>query len=88
MFEFVYILINVCYNLLEKCINGIIVNKEVCEGYVYNFIGIVIYLNSFIGYYNGDIVGKICVEIGKSVREVVLERGLLIEAEFDDIFFV
>lgn len=88
MFEFVYILINVCYNLLEKCINGIIVNKEVCEGYVYNFIGIVIYLNLFIGYYNGDIVGKICVEIGKSVCEVVLECGLLIEVEFDDIFFV
>ncbi|MDU1298743.1 MAG: aspartate ammonia-lyase, partial [Enterobacter hormaechei] len=29
---------------------------------------------------------KICAETGKSVREVVLERGLLTEAELDDIF--
>ena len=37
---------------------------------------------------NGDIVGKICAETGKSVREVVLERGLLTESELDDIFSV
>ncbi|WP_137477610.1 hypothetical protein, partial [Escherichia coli] len=36
--------------------------------------------------HNGDIVGKICAETGKSVREVVLERGLLTEAELEDIF--
>ena len=46
----------------------------------------VTYLNPYIGHHNGDIVGKICAETGKSVREVVLERGLLTEAELDDIF--
>ena len=86
MFESIHILSNACYNLLEKCVNGITANKEVCEGYVYNSIGIVTYLNPFIGHHNGDIVGKICAETGKSVREVVLERGLLTEAELDDIF--
>ncbi|VEA09549.1 aspartate ammonia-lyase [Salmonella enterica subsp. enterica serovar Sanjuan] len=88
MFESIHILSNACYNLLEKCVNGITANKEVCEGYVYNSIGIVTYLNPFIGHHNGDIVGKICAETGKSVREVVLERGLLTEAELDDIFSV
>ncbi|VEA43328.1 aspartate ammonia-lyase [Salmonella enterica subsp. enterica] len=72
MFESIHILSNACYNLLEKCVNGITANKEVCEGYVYNSIGIVTYLNPFIGHHNGDIVGKICAETGKSVREVVL----------------
>jgi aspartate ammonia-lyase len=86
MFESIHILTNACYNLLEKCINGITANKEVCESYVYNSIGIVTYLNPFIGHHNGDIVGKICAETGKSVREVVLERGLLTETELDDIF--
>ncbi|OSC43654.1 aspartate ammonia-lyase, partial [Klebsiella pneumoniae] len=81
-----HILTNACYNLLEKCVNGITANKAVCEGYVYNSIGIVTYLNPFIGHHNGDIVGKICAETGKSVREVVLERGLLTAAELDDIF--
>lgn len=54
---------------------------------VFNSIGIVTYLNPFIGHHNGDIVGKICAETG-NVREVVLEPGLLTEAELDDIFSV
>lgn len=86
MFESIHILNNACYNLLDKCINGITANREICEHYVYNSIGIVTYLNPFIGHHNGDIVGRVCAETGKSVREVVLERGLLTEAELDDIF--
>jgi len=85
MFESIDILTHACLNLLDKCINGITANQAVCEHYVFNSIGIVTYLNPFIGHHNGDIVGKICAETGKSVREVVLERGLLTEAELDDI---
>ena len=88
MFESISILTNACVNLRDKCIDGITVNKEVCESYVYNSIGIVTYLNPYIGHHEGDIVGKICAETGKSVREVVLERGLLSEAELDDILSV
>lgn len=90
MFESIHILIltNACYNLLEKCINGITANKELYGHYVFNSIGIVTYLNPFIGHHSGDIVGKICAETGKSVHEVVLERSLLTEAELDDIFSV
>ncbi|MCK6265280.1 aspartate ammonia-lyase [Vibrio sp. ZSDE26] len=88
MFESLDILTNACVNLRDKCIDGITVNKEVCEGYVFNSIGIVTYLNPYIGHHEGDIVGKICAETGKSVREVVLERGLLTEEELDDIFSV
>lgn len=88
MFESISILSNACFNLLEKCVNGITVNQAICESYVFNSIGIVTYLNPYIGHHNGDIVGKICAETGKSVREVVLERGLLTEAELDDIFSV
>ena len=88
MFESISILANACVNLRDKCIDGITVNKEVCESYVYNSIGIVTYLNPYIGHHEGDIVGRICAETGKSVRDVVLERGLLSEAELDDILSV
>ena len=88
MFESISLMNNACRNLVEKCINGITVNKEICEAFVFNSIGIVTYLNPFIGHHNGDIVGKICAETGKSVREVVLERGLLTEEQLDDIFSV
>ncbi|VCV26752.1 hypothetical protein [Klebsiella pneumoniae] len=84
MFESIHILTNACYNLLEKCVNGITAIKRYVKA-THNSIGIVTYLNPFIGHHNGDIVGKICAETGKSVREVVLERGLLTAAELDDI---
>ena len=88
MFESIEILANACVNLRDKCIDGITVNKEVCESYVFNSIGIVTYLNPFIGHHEGDIVGKICAKTGRSVREVVLERGLLTEEQLDDILSV
>lgn len=86
MFESIDLLTNACYNLRDACIDGITANKEKCEEYVFNSIGIVTYLNPFIGHHNGDIVGKICAQTGKSVREVVLERGLLTAEQLDDIF--
>lgn len=49
-------------------------------------IGIVTFLNPIIGHHNGDLVGKECARTGKNVREVVLEMGLLSEAELDEIF--
>ncbi len=88
LFESISLLKNACTNLGEKCIRGITVNQEVCENFVLNSIGIVTYLNPFIGHHEGDIVGKICAETGKSVREVVLERGLLTEDQIDDIFSI
>ncbi|MGF1715006.1 aspartate ammonia-lyase [Photobacterium chitinilyticum] len=88
LFESIDLLKNASINLRDKCIDGITVNKEVCEYFVFNSIGIVTYLNPFIGHHEGDIVGKICAETGKSVRDVVLERGLLTEEQLDDIFSV
>lgn len=88
MFESIDILANACVNLRDKCIDGITVNKEICENFVFNSIGIVTYLNPFIGHHNGDIVGKICATTGRDVLEVVLERGLLTEAQLDDILSV
>ncbi|NNI43652.1 aspartate ammonia-lyase [Pasteurella multocida] len=88
MFESIDILTNACVNLRDKCIDGITVNKEICENYVFNSIGIVTYLNPFIGHHNGDLVGKICTKTGRGVKEVVLEKGLLTEAELDDILSV
>ncbi|SJL84762.1 aspartate ammonia-lyase [Vibrio palustris] len=86
MFESISLLSNACINLSDKCIHGITANKDVCENYVFNSIGIVTYLNPYIGHHEGDIVGKICAETGKSVREVVLERGLLTSEQLDEIF--
>ncbi len=86
MFESISLLGNACQNLETKCIAGITVNKDICEAYVHNSIGIVTFLNPIIGHHEGDIIGRICAQTGKSVREVVLERDLLSEKELDEIF--
>lgn len=88
IFESISLLNNACTTLRDKCVEGITVNEDICSNYVFNSIGIVTYLNPHIGHHEGDIVGKICANTGKSVKEVVLERGLLTEAEIDEILTV
>ncbi len=86
LFESLNLLGNACTSLREKCVEGITANREICEQMVMNSIGIITYLNPHIGHHEGDIVGRICAQTGRSVREVVLERGLLDAAELDLIF--
>ncbi len=86
LFESLSLLANACTSLREKCVEGITANREICEQMVMNSIGIITYLNPHIGHHEGDVVGRICAETGRSVREVVLERGLISEEELDVIF--
>lgn len=86
LFESITLLRNACRGLRDRCVDGITANPEVCRDYVMNSIGIVTFLNPVIGHHNGDLVGKECARSGRSVREVVLEMGLLTEAELDENF--
>ena len=88
MFESISLLTSACHNLRERCIDGITANVEVCWNNVMNSIGLVTYLNPIIGHHEGDIVGKICAQTGKRVRDVVLERGLMTEAELDQVLSI
>jgi aspartate ammonia-lyase len=88
MFESLSLMGNACVTLREKCVEGITANPEICMNHVLSSIGIVTYLNPFIGHHEGDIIGRICAQTGKNVREVVLERGLLTVEELDDILSV
>lgn len=82
-FESLNLLMNACDTLRTKCIDGITANEERARAYVENSIGIVTYLNPIIGHHNGDLVGKECARTGKSVKQVVVEMGLLTPAEVD-----
>ncbi|WP_434056503.1 aspartate ammonia-lyase, partial [Georgenia wangjunii] len=88
LFESMSLLTNACRALAERCVEGITANEEVCRAYVMGSIGIVTFLNPVIGHHNGDVVGRECARTGRSVREVVLERGLLSEAELDELLSV
>ena len=84
-FESINLLTSGMSTLRELCIVGIEANEEVCRRNVLDSIGIVTYLNPVIGHHNGDLVGRECARSGRSVREVVLEMGLLEESVLDEI---
>lgn len=85
LFSSISLLANAARTLREKCVTGITANKEICEAYVQNSIGIITYLNPVIGHHNGDLIGKEAAETGRGVRELVLEKGLLTEEELDQV---
>ena len=85
IFESINLLTRGMSTLRELCIVGIEANEDVCRRNVLDSIGIVTYLNPVIGHHNGDMVGRECARSGRSVREVVLEMGLLEESVLDEI---
>lgn len=71
--------------LRDKCVEGITANKDVCEHMVKNSIGIVTALNPYIGYKNSTVIAKEALETGKSVYDLVLEKGLLSKDKLDEV---
>ena len=86
IFESISLLKNACYNLKDKCVEGITANPEICRSYVMNSIAIVTFLDPLLGHEKCDEIGKICAKTGKSVSQVALELGLVSQAELDEIF--
>ena len=76
---------NALDTLREKCVNGITANKEVCLNMVKHSIGIVTALNPYIGYKNSTEIAKEALETGKSVYNLVLEKGVLSQEKLDQI---
>ncbi|QWW18795.1 aspartate ammonia-lyase [Schaalia sp. 19OD2882] len=85
LFASIQRLTNACRTLRERCVVGITANEDVCLGYVTGSIGIVTYFNDVIGHHAGDKVGRKAAAEGRTVRDVVLELGLLTEDQVDQI---
>ncbi|MCQ2817911.1 MAG: aspartate ammonia-lyase [archaeon] len=82
-FESMDLLINGMNTFRTKCIDGITANKERCEYYVKNSIGIVTALNPYIGYKNSTKIAKEAMETGKAPYDLVLEHDILSKEDLD-----
>ncbi|MBI4913606.1 MAG: aspartate ammonia-lyase [Acidobacteria bacterium] len=71
--------------LTTRCIRGITANAERCRTMVENSIGIVTATLPALGYKRATEVAKEALETGVPVREIILRRGWLTEAELDEI---
>jgi aspartate ammonia-lyase len=74
-----------CRTLADRCVDGITANREVCRWMVENSIGLVTALNPYIGYEKSSLVANEALQSGRSVYEIVLEKGYLSKHELDDI---
>ncbi len=71
------ILGNTLAALTERCLKGITAVEERCEAYAEGSLALVTALNTHIGYLNAAAVAKESLETGKSLRQIVLEKGLM-----------
>ena len=71
------ILGNAIKALTEQCIIGITANPERCRDYAEGSLALVTALNTHIGYLNAANVAKESLATGKSLRQIVLEQGLM-----------
>jgi len=73
--ESIRLLSNVSRLFADRCVRGITANTERARGYAESSLSIVTPLNRFIGYEEAAKVAKQALAEGKTIRQVVLERG-------------
>jgi len=81
--ESIGLLSNVCRVFADRCVHGIEADVERCRSYAESSPSVGTSLNPYIGYEKAAEVIKESVKSGRSIREIVLERKLLSEAELD-----
>ncbi len=79
------ILGNTIAALTQSCIKGITANRDRCLAYAEGSLALVTALNPHIGYLNAAAVAKESLETGKSLRQIVLEKGLMSDDELAQV---
>jgi aspartate ammonia-lyase len=74
-----------CRTLVTRCILGITANREHCRQLVENSIGLVTALNPILGYEKTTQIAHEALKTGKSVVEVVLEKGYMSRDELEKV---
>ena len=73
---------------VDNCVNGITANKERCRELVDNSVGIVTALCPHVGYAKSAALAKEALKSKVPVRKLILDEGLLNEAELNEILDV
>ncbi|MBO9324452.1 MAG: aspartate ammonia-lyase [Roseiflexus sp.] len=88
LFEMMHVLIGAINAFTEKCVVGITANPEKAAGWLAKNPILVTALNPVIGYLNGAAVAKEALATGKTIKEVVVEKGLLSPEQVDELLNV
>ncbi|MDO9583740.1 MAG: aspartate ammonia-lyase [Desulfomicrobium sp.] len=84
LFQTMDMLLRAMRILKDRCIVGITANRERCAQMVRMSAGIVTVLVPYLGYDEAAAIAKESVETGKTVYDLVLEKGLMTQEELED----
>lgn len=85
LFESIETLRNAVVTFVDNCIIGITANKERCEELLNSSVGIATALCPYIGYKKSADIAKKALKTGQSVKEIVLEEGILTSEELENV---
>ena len=71
--------------LVDHCIVGITANEDRCRQMVENSIGIITVICPHVGYQRAAEVAKEALKTGRSVKDLLLEKGMFTEEELNKI---
>jgi fumarate hydratase class II len=83
MLESSRLLANVSGVFVDKCINGLQVDRERCEALIEQSLAMCTSLAPLIGYDEAAAIAKEAYQTGKTVRQVALEKQVLDEAQLN-----
>ena len=85
LFESMDTMIGAVNTLTVNCIKGITANEDECRSYVEHSVGICTALCPYIGYKEAADIAKESLKTGASVKDLVLQKGLMKEDELNAV---
>jgi fumarate hydratase class II len=76
---------NACREFAEKCIKGIKANVEKCKRYAESSLMVVTAIAPRVGYDTAAMIAKKAMATGKTIREILIEEGILSKEEVDKV---
>ncbi len=76
LLQSIQLLASACRLLAEKCVDGIVANRDTCEHYAELTLSAAAALNPYIGYDKASEIVKAAAASGRSLREVAREAGV------------
>ena len=70
----------------KKCVQGIIVNKERCAGYMEKNPSLAVFLSPSIGYLEAAKIANQALKENSSVKDIAVEKGILKPEQAKDVF--
>ncbi len=85
LFEMMHVMIGAVNAFTTKCVVGITANREKAFGWLAKNAILVTALNPVIGYANGAAVAKESLASNRTIKDVVVEKGLLTAEQADEL---